>query len=190
MRRLALLTLWACGAPVPEKVLSPADLDTDRARVTSRLEAPSRPGSPKEEAPPPLSSELLADEARLTRARGDEVCFAIATRTAAGLDRSLRHYRVMFDDMPVKLEGERVTVRDYPLGGGKESLVLEDGSIEEAARLGVPKAEEKVLRVFERAATGCQKMAGLPERMTLELVLEMDDRLGAWSERFAWRLAR
>jgi hypothetical protein len=183
-----LVLCVGCGVDVIEKTITPADIGPEHSRQTVFLEAPGRPGSPKEGPPAPLQRTIVADEAWITSARADEVCFGVTVRTASDLDRALSHYKILFDDLPAKVSGEKVTVRDYPLSGDKETVVADDVAIEAAAALGVPKADAKVYRVFERTASGCQKMAGLPESMTLELEITIDDNRGSWREKFAWRL--
>jgi hypothetical protein len=186
---LLALVCNGCGVEAVEKTITPADIGPEHSKQLTYLEAPGRPGQPKENPPSPLQRTIIGDEAWITSARNDEVCFGVTVRTASDLDRGLAHYKMAFDEVDVTVGNEKVTVRDYPLAGGeKESVVLEDGKIEEAAALGVPKADAKLFRVFERTATGCQKMAGLPDRMQLDLTITMDDGRGNWTERFAWRL--
>ncbi len=177
-----------CGVEAVEKTITPADIGPEHSTQTTYLEAPGRPGSPHENPPAPLQRTILADDAWITSARADEVCFGMTVRTTSDIDRSIAHYKVLFDELPTKVSGEKVTVRDYPLSGDKEAVVAQDVGIAEAAALGVPKADAKVLRVFERTASGCQKMAGLPDRMTLDLTITMDDNRGNWTEKFAWRM--
>src|SRR5437868_4899147 len=129
MRTLLLFCLLAsgCGVEVTEKVITPADIGPEHSTQTTFLEAPGRPGSPKENPPAPLQQTVVADDAWITSARNDEVCFGMTIRTASDLDRALSHYTILFDDLPVKVDGEKVTVRDYPLAGGEKETVVADG---------------------------------------------------------------
>lgn len=94
MRRLLLVLACGCGVEAVEKTITPADLGPEHSKQLTYLEAPGRPGSPKENPPAPLERTVVADEAWLTSARSDEVCFGVTVRTGAELDRGLAHYKL------------------------------------------------------------------------------------------------
>jgi hypothetical protein len=118
------------------------------------------------------------------------VCFTLITRNALDLDIPFEQMQITFDGVAVKMKDERVTVRDYPESGAPASTLVEDLERQDWARLPAEKPAQGMLRVFERAGSGCVKMAGLPSELVLELRLPAEDSKGDWGEKFVWKLSK
>jgi hypothetical protein len=181
----------ACASVEPVmRTITTADIgNVDATRVTTYLTAPDRSGNPTEETVGSVPKTALADDASILQARGDEVCFSLILRNAPDLDVPLEQAKVTLDGTPATIKDEKVTVRDYS-GSGDSKVLLEDLERNDWPRLPKDPPAQGTLRVFERSANGCAKMAGLPSTITLEVRIPKSDGKGDYGEKFMWKLGK
>jgi len=188
---LLALLLSACGYEVAARTITAADIgNAERTRVTTYLSAPDRAGNPTETATGSLQRTVLADEATITQARSDEVCFTLTARNAAEMDVPFDQMKITFDGIDVKIKDEKVTVRDHPESGEAPKVIVEELGREDWARLPREKPAEHSVRIYERTGNGCARMAGIPQEMTLELRIPKSDGKGDFGERFVWKMSK
>lgn len=185
---LAVLLFTACGYRSREQVVTAADLRApERTRITNYMSAPLRFGSPSEQAPAAVSRAVLADEARIARVEGDQVCFDVVLRSAVDLDTPLSEMRLLVDEQAARVGDEVVTVRDYPYSGERDVLVAEHVSGNAFGSLRLTEPVQNVFRVIERRAQVCRTRAAPgPGELALEMIVVQDDNRGNWGEKFVW----
>ena len=182
-----LAALSACAYRSRGRVISPADVGGERARITNYLSAPVRSGQPTEETPAGVPRAAVVDEAALVKLDRGEVCVAVVLRTHVDLDLPLSEWNFRLAGQTAYPEDERVTVRDLSYTGERDVVAADAVAPNLLASLRITEPTEYVYRVFERSARLCAPTPASAE-VGLEVERPMDDRRGSWGAAFSWMI--